>query len=85
MRSEFSIDDIENLALLSRIKLKEMGYKVKTEINSVEGRYGCVYYFDNGKKYTTGLDSKDDCARKIKVLNSNLDDLVVRYCVTGNL
>lgn len=85
MRSKFSTGDIENLAILSRLKLRKMGYKVETEINSVGGRYGCVYYFNNGKIYTTGLDSKDDCARKIKALNDNLEDLVVKYCVSDNL
>lgn len=85
MKSEFSTDDIKYLASKSEVAFKNKGYKVKIDINSIEGKYGCVYYFENGRMYTTGLDSKDICAKKVINIMNNIDEMVVKYCAINNI
>lgn len=85
MRSEYSVDDIKFLAMVLEQEIRKRGYIVDFYINSVVGKYGCVFNFANGKIYTTGLDSKDVCVSKLKKKIEDVDELVVKYCATNNL
>ena len=85
MRSEYSTDDIRYLAQRSVNEFRKRGYYVEYYINTVVGKYGCVYTFENGMIYTTGLDSKDICAKKIMNLIRNIDEMVVKYCAVDNI
>lgn len=85
MKSEFSADDIRYLADITSAKFLEKGYMVQCYVNTVIGKYGCVYNFSNGLTYTTGLDSKDICAKKMINIINNIDEMVVKYCAVNNL
>ena len=85
MRSEYSVDDIKFLAMVLEQEIRKRGYIVDFYINSVVGKYGCVFNFANGKIYTTGFDSKDVCVSKLKKKIEDVDELVVKYCATNNL
>lgn len=71
MKSQYSIKDLDECAVKAQDILTSMGCDTTVRRTVSNGKYSYVFEANNGRKYITGMDSKDICMQKLERVCNN--------------